>query len=81
MTADPGRHAARPFPRTNDAVEARPVLHKLRSLALENFNEHIKGICDGFSQVAAKAWSTPVALPSMSSSSADWRQCTASSEV
>jgi hypothetical protein len=30
------------------------VLHKLRSLALENLNEHIKSIFDGHGQVPTK---------------------------
>jgi hypothetical protein len=34
------------YPHTDDGVEVRRVFHKLRSLAIENFNEHFKGIFD-----------------------------------
>ena len=33
-----------PYPHTDGGVELRRVFHKLRSLAMENFNEHLKGI-------------------------------------
>jgi hypothetical protein len=32
------------YPHTDDGVEVRRVFHKLRSLAMENFNEHFKAI-------------------------------------
>jgi hypothetical protein len=32
------------YPHTDGGVEVRRVFHKLRSLAMENFNEHLKGI-------------------------------------
>ena len=32
-----------PYPHTDGGVEVRRVFHKLRSLAMENFNEHLKG--------------------------------------
>jgi len=35
-------------------VEVRRIFHKLRSLAIENFNEHFKGIFDGHGQVPTK---------------------------
>jgi hypothetical protein len=35
-----------PYPHTDDGVEVRRVFHKLRSLAIENFNEQFKGIFD-----------------------------------
>lgn len=35
-----------PHPHTDDGVEVRRVFHKLRSLAIENFNEQFKGIFD-----------------------------------
>jgi len=35
-----------PYPHTDGGVEVRRVFHKLRSLAIENFNEHCKGIFD-----------------------------------
>jgi len=39
------------YPHTDDGVEVRRVFHKLRSIAMENFNEHFKGIFDGHGQV------------------------------
>ncbi len=42
------------YPHTNDGVEVRRVFHKLRSRAMENFNEHFKGIFDGHGQVPTK---------------------------
>lgn len=42
------------YPHTDDGVEVRRVFHKLRSLAMENFNEHFKGIFDGHGQVPTK---------------------------
>ncbi len=43
-----------PYPHTGDGVEVRRVFHKLRSLAIENFNEQFKGIFDGHGQVPTK---------------------------
>jgi hypothetical protein len=43
-----------PYPHTDDGVEVRRIFHKLRSLAIENFNEHFKGIFDGHGQVPTK---------------------------
>jgi hypothetical protein len=42
------------YPHTDDGVEVRRVFHQLRSLAIENFNEHFKGIFDGHGQVPTK---------------------------
>jgi hypothetical protein len=42
------------YPHNDDGKEVRRVLHKLRSLALENFNEHYKSIFDGHGQVPTK---------------------------
>ena len=42
------------YPHTDDGVGVRRVFHKLRSLAIENFNEHFKGIFDGHGQVPTK---------------------------
>lgn len=42
------------YPHTDDGVEMRRLFHKLRSLAIENFNEHFKGIFDGHGQVPTK---------------------------
>jgi hypothetical protein len=33
-----------PYPHTDGGVEVRRIFHKLRSLAMENLNEHVKGI-------------------------------------
>ena len=43
-----------PYPHTDDGVEVRRIFHKLRSLAIENFNEQFKGILDGHGQVPTK---------------------------
>jgi hypothetical protein len=42
------------YPHTDGGVEVRRVFHKLRSLAMENFNEHFKGIFDAHTQVPTK---------------------------
>lgn len=42
------------YPHTDDGVEVRRIFHKLRSLAIENFNEHFKGIFEGHGQVPTK---------------------------
>jgi hypothetical protein len=39
------------YPHTDDVVEVRRIFHKLRSVAMENFNELIFGIFDGHGQV------------------------------
>jgi hypothetical protein len=41
-------------PHTDAGVEVRRIFHKLRSVAIENFNEHVKGIFDGHGQVPTK---------------------------
>lgn len=43
-----------PYPHTDDGVEVRRIFHKLRSRAIENFNEQFKGIFDGHGQVPTK---------------------------
>lgn len=43
-----------PYPHTDPGVEVRRIFHKLRSLAIENFNEHFKGIFDAHGQVPTK---------------------------
>jgi len=43
-----------PYPHTDPGVEVRRIFHKLRSVAIENFNEHFKGIFDGHGQVPTK---------------------------
>jgi len=42
------------YPHTDVGVEVRRIFHRLRSLAMENFNEHFKGIFDGHGQVPTK---------------------------
>lgn len=42
------------YPHKDPGVEVRRVLHKLRSVAIENFNEHFKGIFDAHGQVPTK---------------------------
>jgi hypothetical protein len=42
------------YPHTDEGVEVRRVFHKLRSLAIENFNEHVTGIFDGHGPVATR---------------------------
>lgn len=42
------------YPHSDDGVEVRRIFHKLRSLAIENFNEHFKGIFDVHGQVPTK---------------------------
>jgi hypothetical protein len=42
------------YPHTDDGVEVRRTFHKLRSVAIENFHEHFKGIFDGHGQVPTK---------------------------
>jgi hypothetical protein len=42
------------YPHTDDRVEVRRIFHKLRSLAIENFNEHFKSIFAGHAQVPTK---------------------------
>ena len=39
VTSQPGT-----YPHTDGGVEVRRLFHKLRSVAIENFNEHFKGI-------------------------------------
>jgi len=46
------------YPHTGDGVEVRRIFHKLRSLAIESFNEQFKGIFDGHGQVPTKGLAT-----------------------
>ena len=41
-------------PHTDSGVDVRRIFHKLRSVAIENFNEHFKGIFDSHGQVPTK---------------------------
>ena len=49
VTSRPGK-----YPHADTGVEVRRVFHKLRSLAIENFNEHFKGIFDVHGPVPTK---------------------------
>jgi hypothetical protein len=42
------------YPHTDAGVEVRRLFHQLRSLAMENFNEHFKGIFDGHGPVPTR---------------------------
>lgn len=42
------------YPHTDAGVEVRRVFHKLRSVAIENFNEHFKGIFGAHGQVPTR---------------------------
>lgn len=43
-----------PYPHTDPGKEVRRIFHKLRSQAIENFNEQFKSIFDGHGQVPTK---------------------------
>jgi Transposase DDE domain len=43
-----------PYPHTDDGKEVRRLFHQLRSHAIENFNEHYKGLFDGHSAVPTR---------------------------
>ena len=43
-----------PYPHQDDGVEVRKILHKIRSIAIENFNEHFKAIFDVHGSVPTK---------------------------
>jgi hypothetical protein len=43
-----------PYPHDDDGKEVRRVFHKLRSLAMENFNEQFKSLFDGHGPVPTK---------------------------
>lgn len=42
------------YPHTDDGAKVRSVFHKLRSVANENFNEHVKAIFNGHDRVLTK---------------------------
>ena len=42
------------YPHTDDGVEVRRIFHKLRSAAIENFNEQFKGIFDAHGPVPTR---------------------------
>jgi Transposase DDE domain len=43
-----------PYPHNDDGVKVRQILHKTRSIAIENFNEHFKAIFDVHGSVPTK---------------------------
>jgi hypothetical protein len=43
-----------PYPHHDDGVDVRKILHKIRSIAIENFNEHFKAIFDVHGAVPTK---------------------------
>ena len=43
-----------PYPHHDEGVEVRKILHKTRSIAIENFNEHFKAIFDVHGSVPTK---------------------------
>lgn len=43
-----------PYPHHDDGLDVRRVLHKTRSIAIENFNEHFKTIFDVHGSVPTK---------------------------
>jgi len=49
VTSQPGK-----YPHTDEGVEVRRIFHKLRSVAMENFNEHFKGIFAAHGPVPTK---------------------------
>lgn len=52
MTSFTGKN--NPYPHHDDGVEVRKILHKIRSIAIENFNEHFKVIFDVHASVPTK---------------------------
>lgn len=42
------------YPKNDSGKEVRKIFHKMRSIAIENFNEHFKTIFDGHAQVPTK---------------------------
>ncbi len=65
------------YPHTDDGVEVRRVFHKLRSIAMENFNEHFKGIFDGHGQVPTKGLISTQRFALGPSLSINWPYCIA----
>lgn len=46
--------AGHPYPHRDPGVDVRRILHKTRSIAIENFNQQFKGIFDGHAQVPTR---------------------------
>lgn len=49
VTSQPGK-----YPHTDAGIEVRRIFHRLRTLAIENLNEHFKGIFDVHGPVPTK---------------------------
>jgi hypothetical protein len=43
-----------PYPHADDGKEVQRIFHKLRHVAIENFNEHFKAIFDAHGQVPTR---------------------------
>jgi hypothetical protein len=54
LVVTPHSGKGNPYPHHDEGVEVRKILHKTRSLAIENFNEHFKAIFDVHGQVPTK---------------------------
>jgi hypothetical protein len=52
VTSFTGKH--NPYPHHDNGVAVRKILHKIRSIAIENFNEHFKAIFDVHGAVPTK---------------------------
>jgi hypothetical protein len=59
----------KPYPRTDEGVVVRRVVHEPRSRALQNFNSQFKATFDCLGQVPTRGWSLPSASPPAPSSS------------
>lgn len=45
-----------PYPHTDEGAEVRRILHRLRHVAIENFNEHFKAVFDAHGAVPTRGW-------------------------
>jgi hypothetical protein len=70
-----------PYPHTDAGVEVRRIFHKLRHVAIENFNEHFKAIFDAHGRCPRKGRPTPPASRSGRFSSTNSRCSTATSRI
>ena len=52
MTSFTGKN--NPYPHHHQGVKVRQILHKTRSIAIENFNQRFKAICDVHDAVPTK---------------------------
>jgi hypothetical protein len=71
-----------PYPHTDAGVEVRRIFHRLRHVAIENFNEHFKSVFDAHgARYPPRERLTPHASPSGRSSSTSWRCSIATSRI